>query len=538
VSLKKEKDMSEKPASDANSQTITDEEIFVPFPTLMAQAAQRFPDKEVIKVDGVSLTWKEFLPRINKVANLLRDRGIGRGDKVAILARSSLEYVTVFLGTLSSGACIVPLSGMASSIQLKGMMTDSDAKMLFASSATLSLIEPFKGDLPQIKDDGYISFDFDEAGWVPFEAAIAEASTAPVTVDIQPTDAFNLIYSSGTTGVPKGIEQSHDMRFQHVVRFQAMGLNEEAICLVSTALYSNTTLVAMLPPIAMGGRVIVMPKFNVGQYLKIAEAERATHTMLVPVQYQRIMAAEDFDRYDLSNFQVKLSTSAPLRENVKRDIVARWPGKMIEIYGMTEGGVGTILSATEFPDKLASVGRAGEGSEIRILDDEGNELPQGAIGEIAGRSTAMMTGYHNRHDLTEDMIWRAADGAVFFKSGDMGRLDEDGFLYLLDRKKDMILSGGFNIYAADIEAELVKHPSVADVAVIAIPSEEWGETPLGLVVLASGASDTAAAIKDWVNERLGKTQRVSEITFRDDLPRSTIGKILKRELREEYLKTL
>ena len=525
----------------ANPETTISTELpereFTPYPHLMAEAAAQHPDLPVLTVEGVAVTWKELMPRVNQVANALANRGIGRGDFVAVLARSSIEYVTVFLGTLVSGACIVPLSGMASSEQLEGMMNDSGAKMLFASSHTLDLITPFKGKLSEIPDDGYIAFDFESEGWRNYKALVDTASTDALHVDIKEEDPFNLIYSSGTTGVPKGIEQSHGMRFQHVIRFQAMGLDVGAVCLVSTSLYSNTTLVAMLPPIAMGGRVIVMPKFGVEEYLEIAEKERVTHTMLVPVQYQRIMKHEAFENYDLDSYQLKLSTSAPLREDLKRDIAARWPGKMVEIYGMTEGGVGTVLSVTEFPDKLASVGKAGLGAEIRIISEEGEQLPQGEIGEIVGRSTAMMNGYHNRQDLTDDMIWMSPEGERFFKSGDMGRLDEDGFLFLLDRKKDMILSGGFNIYAADIEAELIKHPSVDDVAVIAIPSEEWGETPLGLVVLEKGAEETADQIRDWVNERLGKTQRVSEIVFRDELPRSTIGKILKRELRDEYLST-
>ncbi len=530
--------MSGTPANpDTAISTELPEREFTPFPHLMAETAAQHPYLPVLTVEGVAVTWKELMPRINQVANMLAGRGIGRGDFVAVLARSSIEYVTVFLGTLVSGACIVPLSGMASSEQLEGMMNDSGAKMLFASSHTLDLIAPFKGKLSQVPVDGYVAFDFEDDGWQSYQTLTEAASTDPLHVEIQADDPFNLIYSSGTTGVPKGIEQSHGMRFQHVIRFQAMGLDVGAVCLISTSLYSNTTLVAMLPPIAMGGRVIVMPKFSVEEYLKIAEAERVTHTMLVPVQYQRIMKHETFDQYDLDSYQLKLSTSAPLREELKRDIAERWPGKMVEIYGMTEGGVGTVLSVTEFPNKLASVGKAGLGAEIRIISEEGNELPQGDIGEIVGRSTAMMNGYHNRPDLTEDMIWISPEGDRFFKSGDMGRLDEDGFLFLLDRKKDMILSGGFNIYAADIEAELIKHPSVDDVAVIAIPSEEWGETPLGLVVMEKGASDTADQIREWVNVRLGKTQRVSDIVFRDELPRSTIGKILKRELRDEYLST-
>ncbi|GLQ06493.1 class I adenylate-forming enzyme family protein [Sneathiella chinensis] len=507
---------------------------FISFPERIRKAAADHPDMEVLRVGERVHTWRTFMPRINRVSNLLQSRGIGRGDKVAVLATSSLEYIEVFLGTVQAGACLVPLSGMASSSQLQGMIEDSGAAMVFASASTRGLIDPFRGQVKGLPDDGYVAFDFTADGWAAYEQVLAAQSDQEVIIPIQPEDAFNLIYSSGTTGVPKGIEQSHHMRNQHVARFEKLGFEVGAVTLSSTALYSNTTLVAMLPTLALGGQVVLMPKFNVDEYLKLAEKHKVTHTMLVPVQYQRILASPDFDSYDLSHFRMKMSTSAQLRADVKADALKRWPGKLIEIYGLTEGGIGTVLVATDFPDKLASVGKPGEGVDLRIINEAGEELPQGEIGEVVGRSDAMMTGYHNKPEQTSDMLWTSPEGKIFFRSGDMGRLDEDNFLYLLDRKKDMILSGGFNIYAADIEAELFPHPAVADAAVIAIPSEEWGETPLALVVKKAGDQTTEAELMAWVNERLGKTQRVSGVKFRDDLPRNTIGKVMKRELREEY----
>ncbi len=526
--------MSGMPASRKIYSDLSAVEGFIPFPDRIRSMAAAHPDLEVLKADGRVRTWAELMPRINRVSNMLTDRGFERGDTIAVLAKSSLEYMEVFLGTLQAGLCIVPLSGMASSVQLEGMIKDCGAKMIFASSGPLSLLEPFINDMPGFGLENRISFDFEADGWTGYEGLLQTASEAEHIADIRPEDPFNLIYSSGTTGVPKGIEQSHSMRAQHTFRFESLGVGPGAVTLSSTALYSNTTLVVMLPTLALGGRVVLMSKFDTEGYLRLAEEEKVTHTMLVPVQYQRILAHEDFGKRDLSHFELKFSTSAPLREGVKLDAINRWPGKLIEMYGLTEGGIGTVLSATDFPDKLASVGKPGEGVDLRIIDEDGNELPIGKVGEICGRSDAMMTGYYNRPDLTEEMLWTSPDGQIFFKSGDMGRFDEDGFLFLLDRKKDMIISGGFNIYAADIEAELVQHPSVADVAVIGVPSDDWGETPLALVVLTGGAGDSEEDIKDWVNDRLGKTQRISGVAFRNDLPRSTIGKVLKRELREEY----
>jgi acyl-CoA synthetase (AMP-forming)/AMP-acid ligase II len=317
-------------------------------------------------------------------------------------------------------------------------------------------------------------------------------------------------------------------------RFAAFDYEPDTISLASTPLYSNTTLVAVLATLGLGGTTILMVKSDVVKFLEIAERERVTHAMLVPVQYQRILAHPDFAKYDLGAFKAKLSTSAPLRAQVKADCLARWPGRLIEIYGLTEGGAACTLEANLFPDKLHTVGKPGLGSEIVVLDEQGRVLPQGEVGELAGRAQLMMKGYYKQADKTRDLFWHDADGRLFFKSGDMGRIDEDGFIVLLDRKKDMIISGGFNVYAADIEVLLLRHPDVVDVAVIGIPSEQWGESPMALCVRRAGASASEAEIRDWANGQLSKTQRLVGVELRDSLPRSTIGKIMKRELREPY----
>jgi acyl-CoA synthetase (AMP-forming)/AMP-acid ligase II len=219
---------------------------------------------------------------------------------------------------------------------------------------------------------------------------------------------------------------------------------------------------------------------------------------------------------------------------VKADCLERWPGRLIEIYGLTEGGGSCMLEANLHPDKLHTVGKAGFGVELKILDEQGRELPQGEVGEIAGRAEMMMKGYYKQDDKTRELFWHDADGRLFFKSGDMGKLDEDGFLILLDRKKDMIISGGFNVYAADIEVLLLKHPDVIDAAVIGVPSEQWGESPMALCVRRDGSTTSEEAVREWANGQLSKTQRLVAVEFRDSLPRSTIGKIMKRELRAPY----
>ena len=344
---------------------------------------------------------------------------------------------------------------------------------------------------------------------------------------------FNIIYSSGTTGTPKGIVHSADMRFRQASRDTFM-LGADSVMLLATPLYSNTTLLPLLATVFHGGHTVLMPKFDAEAYLHVAEAMRVTHTMLVPVQYQRIVALPQFDNADLSAFVLKQCTSAPLPVEVKRALITRWPGRFLEVYGLTEGGCTVILDAKAHPDKLATVGRPPPGTDVRVIDPDGNELPAGETGEIVGRSGMMMTGYFGRPDDTEALLWRDREGNEFFRSGDLGVFDEDGFLKIVGRKKDVVISGGFNIYASDLESELLQHPAVREAAVIGIPSEAWGETPWGVVVLHDGRSADADDIRGWANARLDRMQRLAGVEIRRALPRSDIGKILKQELRATY----
>jgi acyl-CoA synthetase (AMP-forming)/AMP-acid ligase II len=504
-----------------------------PTETIVARVrtnAATHPEQVALVCAGTSMTWGTFNNRINRIANLLLSKGLKKGDNIAVISANSIAYAELFMGILRAGGCVTPLSSMASPEALHKMLTDCDAKAIFVAAQYLDLVAGFIGDLPL---DRY-AIDFEQAGFDNYEPALAAASEVDPMIAVDMSDAFNLIYSSGTTGTPKGIVHNHWMRAAQMDRVTPNGYDDNARTLISTPLYSNTTIVAFLPTLFGGSTVYLMPKFDAREYLEIVQREKITHTMLVPVQYKRIMDVPDFDKFDLSSMRVKFSTSAPLRADVKQDVLTRFPGRLLEYYGLTEGGGVTVLAADEFPTKLHTVGKLAPGNDIRLIDAAGKEVAQGEVGEICGRGPTMMAGYYGRDDLTAEYIWRDANEQIYFRSGDMGYFDEDGFLILSDRKKDMIISGGLNIYANDLELVLLQDDDVTDAAVIGVPSDAWGETPLGLVVCRAGATRTADEILAQANARLGKSQRLSNIEIRDTLPRSTIGKILKKDLRAPY----
>ena len=407
------------------------------------------------------------------------------------------------------------------------MVADCDAKILFLDAEAFDLLASAGPAASKL-----VALDSSSRAEA-LDTWLAPPGAAPAAVRIDPDSAFNIIYSSGTTGVPKGIVHSHNMRWTQIRR-PVLGLDTAAVSIVSTPLYSNTTLMPFFATLCHGGTVVLMERFDAAGFLQLAKRHRATHAMLVPVQYQRIMALPDFDSYDLKSFVMKSSTGAPLSASLKADILKRWPGGLTEFYGMTEGRGACILAAHLHPTKLDTVGKPGPGSDIRLIDDKGKEVPRGESGEIVAHSAIIMNGYEKRPDQTIAAEWYDDSGKRFLRTGDIGRFDEDGFLTLIDRKKDMIISGGFNIYPSDLEAVLSKHEAILEAAVVGVPSDRWGETPVAFVVLRAGRADRPDDIRDWLNGQVGKTQRLATVEIVPALPRSGIGKVLKRELRDGY----
>jgi long-chain acyl-CoA synthetase len=492
---------------------------FTPIGSLLAQHGAARPDAPALTVDGQTWSWSDLMARSRRVAATLQRDGLEPGQAIAIISFTSHDYVALFMGALMAGVAVAPMPPSATPEQLAAMVADSGAPLLFLDAANAAALAKQTFATRRI-----IIEALDEwlAASPPVPLALDDEALLPMP--------FNIIYSSGTTGVPKGIVHSWSMRWAHLVGGAAAGYGPDSVGLLATPLYSNTTLVSALPCLAWGGHLVMCPKFDARRFLELAQAHRATHSMLVPVQYRRIMDLPDFEQFDLSSYQLKFCTSAPFAADLKADVLKRWPGGLVEYWGMTEGGGSTVLVAHNHPDKLHTIGKPQPGVELRLVKEDGTEAGIGEVGEIVGHSAATMSGYANRPEATRATQWQHPDGRIFIKTGDLARRDADGFIELVGRAKDMIISGGFNIYPVDIEAVLAEHPQVKDCAVVGIPSRAWGESPVAFVV----SDADPEALRTWANTRLGKVQRLAAVMAVDELPRSAIGKILKRELRDQW----
>ena len=502
---------------------------------MIGEHARARPDHAALVQGETCLSYAALDALMDRIAASFQRDGLKPGDAIAICAAASPRYAAVFLGALRAGLAVAPLAPSVTPECFASMLGDAQARWLFVDTSATEALGPTHD---KARDTAHaISLDGIAHG-LAFDTWLLPEGARPEPVEVPPEAPFNIIYSSGTTGTPKGIVQSHGMRWTHVMRGASYGYGPDGVTVLATPLYSNTTLVVFFPTLAFGGTVVLMARFDAARYLALAQAHRMTHTMLVPVQYQRIMALPGFDAHDLSATLFKFCTSAPFAAALKADVLKRWPGGLIEFYGMTEGGGTCILAAHEHPNKLHTVGQPAQGHDIRLIDDDGRELPAGsvdAIGEVVGHSGGMMTGYHRQPAKTREAEWFDANGKRFIRTGDVGRFDAEGFLTLMDRKKDMVISGGFNLYPSDLEAVLREHPAVAEAAVVGVPSTQWGETPIAFVVLRAGSDARDDELLQWVNARVGKTQRLARLQAIAELPRSAIGKVLKRELRDAHV---
>lgn len=499
--------------------------------------AELFGDKDALVCDGTRLSWRDFHLRSNQVANLLLELGLRRGDAVCLVMNSSVLMFELLWGVVKAGGVVVPLNIMMADTALATTINDCRARILVADAAMAPRVAEIGAELTAVRSEGMFT-DGEEGGcWLDIRPRISAQSEAEPAVRLSHSDSMNIIYSSGSTGDPKGIEHSHFARHIYSLGFgPGLRMDRFSRPICTTPLYTNGTWITMLPAVYWGGTTILMTSFSAEAFFRTVERERATHVFMVPTQYIVLTESDAKSAHDLSSLRVYLSGGQAIAETTKDALKGVFPkGELYECYGLTEGFI-TLAGPEDkaLDGKERTVGLPMFGGEIVVLDEQDDPLPAGEVGDIAGYGPALMKGYFNKPELTARSVWTDSRGRSFLKSGDLGYRDEDGYLYISGRIKDMIKSGGINVYASDIEEVFMRHPDVVEVAAIGIPHDKWVETPLLLAIMRTGSSTTEEQLREWGNAKLGKWQRVSTVEFRDSFPRATHDKVLKRALRDPY----
>lgn len=499
--------------------------------TLIKHHAQFRPDQVAVVFEQDRLTWREFEARVSQCARVLTWLGVRKGDRVATVLANCRELLEVYWAVPSIGAVLVPLSPLLMPSGLTSLLRDSGANCLVTQRSMAPMIDQVRAELPELAADHVLMVD-GPAGDYPDYGSLfktcADGASEPVRVGSD--DIFNIMYTSGTTGLPKGIIHSHFVRSMYGTLFaSAWRMSAESVVLHTGAIVFNGAFVTLMPCFYLGARYLLQRQFDAEEAIEIIARERVTHTMMVPAQIIAILNARNFSPEKLASLEMILSLGAPLYQEYKDLLNRLLPDRFYELYGLTEG-FWTILDKTQSLRKAGSVGAPPIFYEMRIVREDGSDAPAGEVGEIVGRGPSLMGGYYGRPDLTEQTI---RDGWLF--TGDLGYTDGEGYLYLVDRKKDMIDSGGVKVYPKDVEEVAARHPAVREVAVFGVAHEKWGETPVAAVVLNAGASITAGELRDWINERVGaRYQRLHALQIMDDFPRNAAGKTLKREMRDAY----
>lgn len=483
-------------------------------------AAFRTPGKIAITEGARQLSFRQLVERIDRVSHLARGIGLRLGDKVAIQCRNRLEYLEIVAGMSSAGVAVATIGPAAPAPEIRFICEDSGARVLFVDEALSA--QAREAVPPSVERIIVMERDY--------EALIAQALSSRLDVDVTEHDIFSIPYTSGATGRPKGVMLAHRGRvlacYAMASEHGCYGPDDRAVA--TTPMFHGAGFLMALAPVFFGGSVTLMPRFDIEALLKAIEDTRATSAYMVPTHFAALFAMGDrARRFNVSSLKAVISGTAPLAQSMKAKIIEHFgEGRLYERYGTTETNIACALRPADQLRKFACVGQPLPATHLRVLDDEGNDVPRGEVGELAVASPYLFAGYLNLPEATE----RSMRGDWFI-TGDLARIDDEGYVYLVDRKNDMIISGGENVYPREVEEVLLGHPAVAECAVAGLPHAYWGEQVTAWVVLHKTHEATAQELADLCRQRLSSYKVPKEVRFLEALPRNSMGKILRRSLR-------
>jgi len=493
----------------------------VTIPDGIRAAAARTPGKIALVERDRQLTYSRLIERLDRVSNLATHFGLGRGDRAAVLMANRLEYVELVLGLSSAGVSAVTIGPASSAAEIAFILEDCTPRLLFVSP---ELAE-------RARASGLAGIEKLIVMGDAYDDLLGEASPRPSEVPTDAEDVFMITYTSGATGTPKGVMLSHRAR---VNSFHAMASGHSCysphdVALATTPMFHGAGFMMAAAPLFFGGACEILPRFDIEELMRAFERTRANSVYMVPSHFSALFAAGiPPDRYDTSALKAIISGTAPLAQASKERIIDYFgPGKLFERYGSTEASIVSTLRPEDQLRKIKCVGQAFPMTQIRVLDPDGNDVPPGTPGELYSTSPMMYSGYWNRPGLAA----KSARGD-WITAGDIATLDDEGFVYLIDRKSEMIISGGENIYPREIEEVLLAHPAVAECGVTGVPHDYWGEAVTAFVVLRAGHNATSDDLMRHMGQTLARFKLPKAIHFVPNLPRNSMGKVLRRALRD------
>ena len=499
--------------------------------------AKKYPATVALKDKDRCFTYPDTTRRVNRLAHRLLSMGLSKGEKVAVFMENSIEIVEIFLATAKTGLVIVPINFRLVAREVEYIVDNSDARAFFVDSEFAPIIDTIKHSLPDIPADNYVAVGPSCTGYHAYETFIADSPDYEPDAAVDSRDTWILIYTSGTTGKPKGVVRSHESHIAfYLINGVDFGFNEHDVCLnVMPLCHINSTFFTFTF-LYIGASVYIHParSFQPLEILEIIEKEKITFISLIPTHYNLILNIPEEDRtFDVTSVCKLLCSSAPVRKSMKLAIIDFFSGvDLYEGYGSTEAGIVTVLKPKDQLKKLGSIGQESLGTDfVKILDDEGREVNVGDVGELYSRGPMLFDEYYKLPEKTESSFHNG-----WFSAGDMARKDKDGFFQIVDRKDNMIISGGENIYPSEVEEVVGSQECVFDCAVIGLPDDKWGEK-LVAVVIPKGTEEedvTEEMIMDCCRDQMAGYKRPKKIVFikEEEMPRTPTGKILHRKLRE------